>query len=86
MALDPDILNLVTHNVVGDIFKHVVNSRFIKFQDLIQQTKVDRREAREALQVLKQKNLIEERPSAIEDFGTFYVTASGLETKRKAGL
>ena len=84
--MDPTILTLLAGGVAGELFKRVANSKLIRFGDLIRQTNVNRADAKEALAALKAKNLVHEAPSAIEDFSTFYVTADGLETKRRTGI
>ncbi len=65
------------------IFDQVVDQRKVQFKNLRRVQGLDRKVAREKLGLLKEAHLVEERGAPIEDFSIFYVTAEGLEAKRK---
>jgi hypothetical protein len=83
MAIDAGTIVELSVPVVWKVFSQVVNDRLVRFGDLLKQTGVDRDEAKEALQKLKQFSLVAENSSAIDDFATFYITAKGLEADRQ---
>jgi ribosomal protein S25 len=85
MVIDTSVLMALATPVQQKIFSEVVRSRLVRFGDLVKRVGVDRAQAKEALQALKDASLIKEKESDVEDFSTYYVTAAGLEVERKVG-
>ena len=73
--------------VAHRVFEEVVQNRLIRMGALLKRVEdvADRQSIRKTLEALKEAQLIAEKPSAVEDFTTYYVTAEGLEASRKTG-
>lgn len=78
-----DIGTLFDDEQTRRIFDQVVDQRKVQFKNLRQTQGLDRDAVREKLSRLKDAHLIEESGAPIEDFSIFYVTADGLEAKRR---
>ena len=75
-------LNIKTSNLLNDVttrgvFEAVAKPRTISFRDL--KSNFPAEDLEQSIVLLKQADLIGERPAVINDFSTLYVTASGLD-------
>jgi hypothetical protein len=69
--------NLLSNLTTRGVFEAVAKPRTISFRDLKRNFPADE-DLNEAITLLKQADLIGEKPAVINDFNTFYVTANGL--------
>ena len=76
---------LASSSAVRTIFEAILKNRSAIFKDLMAvvgkstgDDQESRREVEAAVSLLKEADLIKERPAAIEDFSSYYVTANGL--------
>lgn len=92
MSVDSTVVAyLAVNNVAREALKAVLKSKSIALTDLIErlikdQATIDPEQAKDELRKLKEMHLVEAASSGIEDFDTYYVTASGLEAGRKVGI
>ncbi len=91
---------LLSNQFVKNVFKEVAKNRSMFFKELqesilktseVQRTgadanSADRQQLEDAVQKLKDADLIKERPSSIEDFNRYSVTANGLMAERQLRL
>lgn len=84
MSVDLIKLSVLANRANNQVFNQVVNNRSIRFSDLINNTGLNRDETKRALLELKNASLIDETGAPIDDFKTYYITATGLETSREA--
>lgn len=76
-------LNIKTSNLLSDVttrgvFEAVAKPRTISFRDLKSNFPPEE-DLEQSITLLKQADLIGEKPAVINDFSTLYVTASGLD-------
>ena len=85
----------VTYLVYNDLaraaLQTVLESKSIALMDLIwrlkkSQVSFDPEQAKNELRTLKEMQLVEATSSGVEDFDTYYATASGLEAGRLVGI
>jgi DNA-binding transcriptional ArsR family regulator len=81
MSLDYQILATLSNPLIKEILHTIVKKKSVEFRQLASNT-VDQNEALQALEILKQAELIKETSSPIDAFKTYYVTASGLQADR----
>jgi hypothetical protein len=94
MALEPSVIALLSNGVFNRVFKVIAEQRTVQLKDirdlLLKNQKApmeDQRQTtedqlREAVDFLKDADLIKERSAPIDDFATYYVTADGLNVER----
>ena len=68
--------NLLSNMDTRRVFEAVVQPRTISFRDL--RRNLPTQNLTQSIQLLKDADLIAEKPAIIGDFNTFYVTATGL--------
>jgi predicted transcriptional regulator len=83
MPVDLNKLSVLANKDNIKVFDQVIEHRSIRFKELIRRTGLTRAETKQALRVLKSASLIDEKGAPIEDFNTYYVTATGLEASRE---
>jgi hypothetical protein len=76
------LISVETSNVLRDpkargVFEAVAKPRTISLRDLKSSFSSDE-DLQESIAVLKEADLIGEKPAVIQDFSTLYVTANGL--------
>jgi hypothetical protein len=81
------IVALLSNKVVLEVFKNILEKRSVQFKEILSSKGLKEGEEREqlegAVKVLKEAELIKERPALIEDFNTYYITADGLSVARQ---
>jgi hypothetical protein len=91
---------LLSNQFLKTVFKEVAKNRSMFFKDLQESmlktsevqradthpSSADRRQLEDAVQKLKEADLIKERPASIEDFNRYSVTANGLMAERQLRL
>ena len=79
--------NLLSNMDTRRVFEAVVQPRTISFRDL--RRNLPTQNLTQSIQLLKDADLIAEKPAIIDDFNTLYVTATGLnvaQALRSTGL
>ena len=92
--VNSSVVMLLSNNVIKLVFEEVVKKRSVLFKELRQSLGkaaefpegAEKSQIENAVQVLKEADLIKERTSPIEDFNTYYVTADGLTAERQLRL
>jgi hypothetical protein len=77
MALNVELTNMFEDGTTRGIFEAVAHPRTILVRDLKSRFP-DEALLNRTISLLKSADLIKEKPSAIDDFNTLYVTADGL--------
>lgn len=82
------LVYLANNDVARETLKTVFENRSIVQRDLIGRLKkakaqIDPEQAKDELKKLEKMHLVESTGSIIEDFNTYYVTASGLAASRE---
>jgi len=64
------------------IFEKVVEARWIRFDELVEKTGIDRETAKEALKELQKDELLARKGAPLEDLAVYYITTKGLRANR----
>ncbi|MDA1315955.1 MAG: hypothetical protein O2968_21745 [Acidobacteria bacterium] len=85
LAIDSTTIALLTNKSVRHIFKQVVESRRARLGEISDRASAEDKTmpVEQALESLKQAELIEEQDSPIDSLRTFYPTAKGLDAERE---
>ena len=94
MAPDVAIATLLSDKIVQQVFKEILKNRTALFKEIRESVSATSgveyssqlSKIEEAVQSLKDADLIKERESPIEDFTTYYVTADGLSAEKQLHL
>jgi len=79
----PNIQEIFSSETTRKILDQVVDHSQVQFRDIRDAQGLDTESTRKTLDHLKDAHLIEEQGAPLEDFSLFYVTAEGLEARRK---
>jgi hypothetical protein len=77
---------LASNDTARSLFEIIAHRRFIRLDELIKTSNVQANDAQRALGQLEDQKLISSMSAddtKLTDFDTYYVTADGLEVKRK---
>jgi len=89
-----NLVVLFSDNLTKLVFKEILKNRTVLFKDIrdsVQKHRqnsalVDEPHIEKAVNLLKNADLIKERPAVIGDFSSYYVTANGLNAERQLRL
>jgi hypothetical protein len=81
MDIDYKILATLSNPKTKHVLRTVVNGRAVRLRELVTEN-VTQEDALQAIDILKDAQLIKETPSPINDLKTYFVTASGLQVDR----
>lgn len=88
-------LHNVSNKLVLEILSIISEYKSIRFEKLLKKVSKessrskflydenDRKKIKESFQILENENLIKKKPSVVEDFDVYYITAKGLEAGRR---
>jgi|HubBroStandDraft_1064217.scaffolds.fasta_scaffold95640_2 hypothetical protein len=92
MAIQNQIVMLLSNPVLQEVFKEIVKNRSALFKELVTSLSnntdlnLEDHQVAGALEQLKNADLIKEREAPIKDFNSYYITADGLTADRQLRL
>ncbi len=84
-AMSFKIQSVLRDKIVQEIFKRVAKQKSVRLNELVIEQGVSRGTTLDALSKLTNSGLIAERPSLLQDFNAYVITADGLAAARQIG-